>query len=107
MRLIDHVTAHPLLDERPVKDVLEPLGFDIHIETLETPDQDEEREDAERFEADPEAFMAGMEFSVPEGFTELARFDTEDCEIVMLAVKPVTAVALALMAPVDEAEVPA
>lgn len=99
MRLIDHVTAHPLLDERPVKEVLEPLGFDIHIETLETPDQDEEREDAERFEADPEAFMAAIDFKPPEGFTELARFDTEDSEIVMLAVKPTTPLAQALMAP--------
>ena len=101
MRLIDQVTAHPLLEEHPVKDVLEPLGFDIHIEMRDTPDQDEEREDAQRFEADPEAFIAAIAFDPPEGFIELARFDTEDCEIVFLAVKPTSPLARALMAPAE------
>ncbi|MDN3525673.1 hypothetical protein QWY79_10400 [Halomonas sabkhae] len=102
MRLIDQLLDHPLLEERPVKRILEPLGFHVHIETLDIPDQDEEPEDAERFGADPNAFMAAIAFEVPVGFTELDRFDNEDGEIVMLAVKPNSQMAASMMAPVAQ-----
>ncbi|MBR9770001.1 MAG: hypothetical protein GYB54_02595 [Gammaproteobacteria bacterium] len=101
MRLIDELIAHPLFEERPAKAVLEPLGFSIHAVFQEVPDEDEEPEDAERFRADPVGFMSQVLFEVPEGFAELARFDTEDCEIVLLAVKPTTPLAHALMAPAE------
>ncbi|MCK2042521.1 hypothetical protein KZO83_07440 [Chromohalobacter sp. TMW 2.2308] len=98
MRLIDQLLEHPLFEEQCVKRILEPLGFEVHVECQETPDRDEEPENTERFEASPEAYMAALTFEVPEGFTELARFDTEDCEIVMVAVKPTTALAELLLA---------
>ena len=104
MRLIDQLLEHPLFEERCVKRILEPLGFEVHVECQETPDRDEEPENTERFEASPEAYMAALTFEVPEGFTELARFDTEDCEIVMVSVKPITALAELLLAQEETAD---
>ncbi|WP_280564928.1 hypothetical protein [Chromohalobacter sp. 48-RD10] len=98
MRLIDQLLSHPLFEEQCIKRILEPLGFEVHAEFQETPDRDEEPENTERFEASPEAYMAAISFKVPDGFTELTRFDTEDCEIVMVAVKPANALAEILMA---------
>lgn len=107
MRLIDQLTNHPLLEERPVKHIFEPMGFEVHIETVEEPDPDEQPKESERYLADVEGYMNALPFDVPAGFTELGRWGTEDAEIVMLAVKPTTQLAKALMAPVDQVEVPA
>ncbi|WP_136247966.1 hypothetical protein [Halomonas borealis] len=90
-----------------MKFIFEPMGFEVHVEIAEEPDPDEQPEESERFLADIEAYMDALPFSVPEGFTELDRWSNEDSEIVMLAVKPTTALARALMAEVDEAEVQA
>ncbi|MBB3142226.1 hypothetical protein [Halomonas organivorans] len=105
MRLIDQLTAHPLLDERPIKHVLEPMGFEVHVESVESPCPDDMPEEHQRFTEDPDAYLEGLDFDVPDGFTELGRWETEEAEIVLLAVKPATALALALMTPVDDAEV--
>lgn len=99
MRLIDQLTNHPLLEERPVKDIFEPMGFETHLHIVEEPDPDEQPEESERYLADVEAYMDALPFDVPAGFTELGRWGNEDSEIVMLAVKPSTPLAQALMAP--------
>ncbi|MDT8895444.1 hypothetical protein RSO41_12335 [Halomonas sp. I1] len=102
MRLIDDLMgSHPLLEERPVKRILEPFGFQIHIETQDVPCEMDDPQGHDKFCADPQGFMDALSFSIPEGFTELDRFETEDGEIVMLAVQPITPLAHLLMLPVD------
>lgn len=103
MRLIDQLMQHPLLVERSIPQVLEPMGFEVHIRAVEAPvDEDEEPENHEAFMRDPAAYMDSLPFEVPEGFVELGRFDTEDSEIVFLAVRPTTPLAGMLLAPADE-----
>ena len=102
MRLIDQLTNHPLLEERPIKHVFEPLGFEIHIETHEVPDPDDEPKEHERYLSDIDGYMDSLPFKQPQGFTGLGRWESEDGHIVMLAVKPTTALAEALMAPAPE-----
>lgn len=99
MRLIDQLTNHPLLEEHPVKDVFEPMGFEIHTNVVEEPNPDEQPEESDRYLADVETYMGALPFNMPEGFAELGRWSNEDSEIVMLAVKPTTPLAQALMAP--------
>lgn len=102
MRLIDQLTSHPLLEERPVKGVFEPMGFEVHIETHEVPDPDFEPKEHERYLFDIDAYMDSLPFNQPRGFTGLGRWESENGDIVMLAVKPTTALAEALMAPATE-----
>ncbi|MDR5867973.1 hypothetical protein [Halomonas koreensis] len=103
MRLIDQLTNHPLLEERPVKFIFEPMGFEVHVEVVEEPDPDEQPEESERYLADIEAYIDALPFVPPQGFTELGRWSNEDSEIVMLAVKPTTPLANLLMLSVDGA----
>ncbi|SDF71990.1 hypothetical protein SAMN05216571_101372 [Onishia taeanensis] len=103
MRLIDQLTNHPLLEERPVKDIFEPMGFEVYLDVVYEPDPDEQPEESERYLADIEAYIDVLPFAPPEGFAELGRWSNEDAEIVMLAVKPTTPLAEALMAPAPEA----
>lgn len=104
MRLIDHLTSHPLLEERPVRQVFEPLGFDVHLETQDPPvDPHGDKEAFERFARDPVAYMESLPFDIPDGYTDMGRWETED-EIVMLAVKPTTALAELLLAQEETAE---
>ncbi|MBZ9574641.1 hypothetical protein [Modicisalibacter sp. MOD 31.J] len=99
MRLIDELIQHPLLEERNIHQVLEPMGFVVHIQSEETPDEYEEPKKHEAFTRDPSAYMYSLHFEVPDGFIEIGRFDTEDSDIVFLAVKPTTSLARLLLAP--------
>ncbi|MCT8506185.1 hypothetical protein [Chromohalobacter moromii] len=104
MRLIDQLLEHPLFEERPVDQVFEPLGFDVHLGTQDPPlDPDDDKEAFESFARDPDAYIQSLPFAIPEGYTDMGRRETED-EIVMLAVKPISSLAELLLAQEEAAE---
>ncbi|WFF40423.1 hypothetical protein EVC62_02300 [Salinicola endophyticus] len=106
MRLIDLLTQHPLLDiELPIRDIFGPLGFEVHIECHEPPIAPEDlgHEAFETYARSPDAYIASLSFEVPDGFVEVCRFENEDA-IVLLALKPLTALAELLLAQEETGE---
>lgn len=79
---------HPLFEERPLKDVLEPFGFEVNIETVEPPIDPalDNAEDVDAYANDPLAYIAGLNFEHPAGFTEIHRNENED-DIFSVAVR--------------------
>lgn len=61
---------HPLFEEQPVKDVLEPFGFLVHTDSHEPPEDDDE--------ITRDAYIAQLENTAPQGYTEIARFENDD-----------------------------
>lgn len=61
---------HPFFEEQPVKDVLEPFGFLVHTDSHEPPKDDDE--------ITREAYIAQLENTAPQGYTEIARFENDD-----------------------------
>ncbi|SDF68990.1 hypothetical protein SAMN05216571_101226 [Onishia taeanensis] len=88
---------HPLFEETRIDQVLEPFGFEVHTEILDLPCPHEDPVGFEAFEKTPSAYLDGLEFDILQGFTEIARFDTEDSEIVLVAVRAKTAFAQLLL----------
>ncbi|WP_278369551.1 hypothetical protein [Vreelandella titanicae] len=82
--------AHPLFEERPASDILEPFGFDVNVRSTELPNEDDEPEDFARFTENYEAYIEALEHTPPGGFTEIARFETEDGDIVFVSVRAKT-----------------
>lgn len=69
---------HPLFDEKPVKDILEPFGFLVHIDTHELPNDLDGGSEYERYQANPDAYIDQLENTAPVGYTEIARQENED-----------------------------
>lgn len=69
---------HPLFEEQPVKDVLEPFGFLVHTNTYELPLDESDGEDFTHYQADPSAYIEQLENTAPTGYTEIARLENED-----------------------------
>lgn len=61
---------HPFFEEQPVKDVLEPFGFLVHTDSHEPPEDDDE--------ITRDAYIAQLENTAPQGYTEIARFENDD-----------------------------
>ncbi|SHK37121.1 hypothetical protein [Halomonas caseinilytica] len=89
---------HPLFEERPLKDVLEPFGFEVNIETVEPPIDPalDNAEDVDAYANDPLAYIAGLSFEHPTGFTEIHRNENED-DIFSVAVRAKTVFAQLLL----------
>lgn len=89
---------HPLFDERPTREVLEPFGFQVNIETVEPPIDPafDKAEDLEAYANDPVAYIAGLSFEHPAGFTEIHRNENED-DIFSVAVRAKTVFAQLLL----------
>lgn len=89
--------AHPLFEERPASDILEPFGFEVDVRSIELPNEDDEPEDFARFTENYEAYIEALEHTPPGGFTEIARFETEDGDIVFVSVRAKTVFADCLL----------
>lgn len=74
---------HPLFEERPVKDILEPFGFLVHIDNHEFPDELDGGEDYTLYSTNLDAFIDSLENHAPKGFIEVARFENEDGPIIV------------------------
>lgn len=68
---------HPLFEEQPVKDVLEPFGFLVHTNTYELPLDESDGEEFTRYKANSTAYIEQLENTAPKGYTEIARFENE------------------------------
>lgn len=73
------IFEHPYFEERPVKDILEPFGFEVHLNTHELPiDAIDTDEDCSLYSTDPSAYIDQLENTAPSGYKEIARFENED-----------------------------
>ncbi|MCH4563380.1 hypothetical protein MKP05_09585 [Halomonas sp. EGI 63088] len=90
---------HPLFDERPIRHVLEPFGFEINIHAIESPiDPAVDDEDVmDAYAADPRTYIDSLEFPHPAGFTEVYRDEDEDGDIISVAVRAKTVFAQLLL----------
>lgn len=78
---------HPLFEEKPIKEVLEPFGFEVDVQLHEPPCSMEQPEEADAYARDAMAYIDGLTFEHPTGFTEIYRGDNEDSEIFSVAVR--------------------
>ncbi|OBX35629.1 hypothetical protein A8U91_04703 [Halomonas elongata] len=89
---------HPLLEERPLKDVLEPFGFEVSVDAIEPPIDpaidDEQAVDA--YAESPQAYIDSINFQHPAGFTEIFRGEDEN-DIFSVAVRAKTVFAQLLL----------
>lgn len=89
--------THPLFEEKPLTDVLEPSGFDVSVEHLELPCEIEQQADAAVYAQDPASYIRKLFVEHPSNFTEVYRGETEDCEVLSVAVRPKTVCAQLLL----------
>lgn len=82
--------AHPLFEEREAWEVLAPFGFEVNVRSTELPDEDDNPEEFAQFSQNVEAYIEALEHTPPGGFTEIARFETEDGDIVFVSVRAKT-----------------
>ncbi|NDL70536.1 hypothetical protein [Vreelandella alkaliphila] len=88
---------HPYFEERPVKDILEPFGFEVHFNTHELPiDALDTDEDCSLYSTDPSAYIEQLESTAPPGYTEIYRSENED-GILIVSVLPKTLFAQLLL----------
>lgn len=80
---------HPLFEERPIREVLEPFGFEINIHAIEAPceDQGDDPDVIDAYAEDPRGYIDSLEFPHPAGFTEVYRAENEDGDIISVAVR--------------------
>lgn len=99
MRDNHQLLDHPLFEELPIKEVLEPFGFEVAIALYDTPtDPAFDDEGAiETFATNPAAYIDSLHFEHPADFAEIGRWENEDGEIVCCAVKAKTVFAQFLL----------
>ncbi|MFS8175009.1 hypothetical protein [Vreelandella titanicae] len=91
------IFEHPYFEERPVKDILEPFGFEVHHNTHELPIEElDTDEDCSLYSTDPSAYIDQLENTAPSGYKEIARFENED-GILIVSVLPKTLFAMYLL----------
>ncbi|MCK0743599.1 hypothetical protein [Chromohalobacter nigrandesensis] len=80
---------HPLFEERPFKDVLEPFGFELSIKITEPPIDPEidSAQDIEAYDRNADAYIDSLSFDHRADFTEIYRGENEDGDIVSVAVR--------------------
>ncbi|MBB3192086.1 hypothetical protein [Halomonas cerina] len=90
---------HPLFEERPINEVIEPFGFEVNIHAIEAPIDPAVDDDdvVDAFANDPQAYIASLEFPHPAGFTEVYRDENEDGDIISVAVRAKTVFAQLLL----------
>lgn len=78
---------HPLFEDRPIRAILQPFGFEVSIEVTELPIDAafDDEGDMNCYSNDPRAYIDSLNFQHPAGYTEVSRFETED-DIVSVAV---------------------
>ncbi|XKE45714.1 hypothetical protein LG302_00815 [Halomonas organivorans] len=89
---------HPLFEERPVREVLEPFGFEVSVDAIEPPIDpaidDDQAVDA--YAENPQAYIDSINFQHPAGFTEIFRGEDEN-DIFSVAVRAKTVFAQLLL----------
>ncbi|WP_342594553.1 hypothetical protein AAGT95_16840 [Salinicola lusitanus] len=105
MRLIEIVYCHRLFDERLPREIFEPLGFKVYTECLDPPihPEDIDEEFFECYLRNPQTYIDSLPFEVPAGFVEVDRYENEEA-IVLLALKPTSAIAELLLAQIETGE---
>ncbi|WP_447043940.1 hypothetical protein [Vreelandella sp. H-I2] len=89
--------THPLFEEREPWEILQPFGFESNVHSTELPDEVENPEEFAQFAQDAKAYIKGLDHTPPPGFSEIARFETEDADIVFVSVRPKTLFAMSLL----------
>lgn len=89
--------AHPLFEERDVKEVLEPFGFEVNLHFDDAPCAEQEPEAWSLFEKETAAYVDSIDYAPPTGFTELGRFVNEDSDITIISVRAKSDFACALL----------
>lgn len=90
---------HPMFEEQPLQDILEPFGFEVSLRTTEPPiDLACDDPDAiNNYAADPQAYIEGLAFQHPSGFTEIDRGENDEGDIYSVAVRAKTVFAQLLL----------
>lgn len=90
---------HPLFEERAIREVLEPFGFQVNIESDEPPIDPAVDDPAaiDAYAEDPQAYIDSLEFTHPAGFTEVYRDEAEDGDIISVSVRAKTVFAQLLL----------
>ncbi len=97
MRHNHQLLDHPLFEEKPIKEVLEPFGFEVDVQFHEPPCSIEQPDEADAYARDAMAYIDGLTFEHPHGYTEIYRGDNEDSEIFSVAVRAKTPFVEALL----------
>ena len=90
--------THPLFEERPIKDILEPFGFLIHIDTHEFADELGDENEYAQYCADSEAYITQLHNTAPAGYIEVLRGENEDGYIIASVLPTTFSAQLILMA---------
>lgn len=93
---IHQIFEHPYFEERPVKDILEPFGFEVHTVTHELPSDLDGGDDYARYEAEPDTYIDQLDNTAPAGYTEIYRAENED-GILIVSVRAKTVFAQLLL----------
>ncbi|MDO0945948.1 hypothetical protein [Chromohalobacter israelensis] len=88
-----------MFEEQPLQDILEPFGFEVSLRTTEPPiDLACDDPDAiNNYAADPQAYIEGLAFQHPSGFTEVDRGENDEGDIYSVAVRAKTVFAQLLL----------
>ncbi|TFH86626.1 hypothetical protein EQG41_11795 [Billgrantia azerbaijanica] len=91
--------AHPLFDERPLREIFEPFGFEVSIKLTEPPIDPacDDPADLDAYANDPQAYINGLAFEHPAGFTEVDRSENDEGDIYSVAVRAKTVFAQLLL----------
>ncbi|GHC19235.1 hypothetical protein [Aidingimonas halophila] len=91
--------SHPLFEERPFRQVLEPFGFEVIADAIEPPIDPEIDDDqaVDAYAEDSQAYIDSINFQHPEGFIEIDRGENEDGDIYSVAVRAKTTFADTLL----------
>ncbi|CBV44089.1 hypothetical protein [Halomonas elongata] len=90
---------HPLFEEQPLRDILEPFGFEVSIKLTEPPIDPvyDVPEAIDAYANDPTAYIDRLTFEHPSGFTEIDRSENDDGDIYSVAVRAKTVFAQLLL----------
>ncbi|QFU01240.1 hypothetical protein FIU83_06270 [Halomonas sp. THAF5a] len=90
---------HPLFEEQPFQDILEPFGFEVSIKLIDPP-IDPACDDPAAIDAyanDSQAYIDGLTFEHPPGFSELDRSENDEGDLYSVAVRAKTVFAQLLL----------
>lgn len=90
--LIDTLLEHPLFEERPIREVLEPMGFVVEIQAVEYGELGGDHLEFDEIDKRLTAYA----YRPPEGYLEVARWQGED-DCVIVSVRPTDAFSTLLL----------
>ncbi|RAH37441.1 hypothetical protein [Halomonas sp. SL1] len=90
---------HPMFEERPLFEILEPFGFEVSLKLTEAPIDPavDNTEDGDAYANNSQAYIDGLSIDHPAGFTEIDRNENDEGDIYSVAVRAKTVFAQLLL----------